>query len=202
MHQSEGNEYFGAVACPSCQLQWCFQCHAPAHGALTCRQYKKGDHLLRNWARARTHGQQNAQKCPKCKIYIERTTGCDHMHCTSCSTDFCYKCGEKYRYLKFFGDHYSKLSIFGCKYRFKANQPFQRRAIRGAVFGGTLIAVTVLALCAGVLVAGISLIALPVCVFHQLFRCCKCPHSEEARSPSPPVNDVPNVGLKRSQTFP
>ncbi|GFX42301.1 probable E3 ubiquitin-protein ligase RNF217 [Trichonephila clavipes] len=56
------------VACPSCQLEWCFSCHAPAHGVLTCRQYKKGDRLLRNWARARTHGQLNAQKCPNCKV--------------------------------------------------------------------------------------------------------------------------------------
>lgn len=39
------------------------------------------------------------------------------MHCSACETNFCYKCGEKLRHLKFFGNHYSKLSVFGCKYR-------------------------------------------------------------------------------------
>ncbi|PRD28308.1 UNVERIFIED_CONTAM: E3 ubiquitin-protein ligase [Trichonephila clavipes] len=171
------------VACPSCQLEWCFSCHAPAHGVLTCRQYKKGDRLLRNWARARTHGQLNAQKCPNCKVFIERTTGCDHMHCPVCNTDFCYKCGEKFRYLKFFGDHFSKLSIFGCKYRFKADQPFQRRAIRGAVFGGKLIAAPVLgamAICAGALAVAISVVALPVYGGIRLFRTC-----EKGPTPAP-----------------
>jgi len=57
------------------------------------------------------------------------------MTCSRCKTDFCYRCGERFRELKFVGNHYSKLSIFGCKYRFKPSQPVQRRLIRGSIFG-------------------------------------------------------------------
>ncbi|XP_054708648.1 E3 ubiquitin-protein ligase arih1l-like [Uloborus diversus] len=174
--KQDGEDKFPSVTCPSCLLEWCFNCHAPWHGSLTCKQFRKGDRLLRSWARERNHGQLNAQRCPKCKIYIQRTTGCDHMHCTRCKTDFCYKCGERFRHLKFFGDHYSKLSIFGCKYRFKADQPVQRKVIRGAIFGGKLIAAPVLgalALCAGALAVGISLFALPVYGGVRLYRHCE-----------------------------
>ena len=33
------------------------------------------------------------------------------------------------------GDHYSRFSIFGCKYRFKPDHPVERKVIRGAIFG-------------------------------------------------------------------
>lgn len=34
------------------------------------------------------------------QIHIQRTEGCDHMTCTQCSTNFCYRCGERYRHLR------------------------------------------------------------------------------------------------------
>ncbi|KAI3851037.1 hypothetical protein MKX03_014462 [Papaver bracteatum] len=37
-----------------------------------------------------------AKKCPKCSMAIFRSTGCNHMHCSSCKQHFCYKCGKKY----------------------------------------------------------------------------------------------------------
>lgn len=155
----------GALLCASCGLPWCFTCHSPWHEGLSCRQFRKGDRLLKAWARTTAHGQVNAQRCPKCKIFIQRTTGCDHMHCARCKTHFCYRCGDRFRQLKFFGDHYSKLSVFGCKFRYKADKPLQRKIVRGAVFGGKLAAapiVGVLALCAGVIVVGVGAFAFPL----------------------------------------
>lgn len=35
------------------------------------------------------------------EIHIQRTEGCDHMTCTQCNTNFCYRCGERYRHLRF-----------------------------------------------------------------------------------------------------
>ncbi|XP_002400198.2 probable E3 ubiquitin-protein ligase RNF217 [Ixodes scapularis] len=154
-----------ALLCASCGLPWCFACHSPWHEGLSCRQFRKGDRLLKAWARTTAHGQVNAQRCPKCKIFIQRTTGCDHMHCARCKTHFCYRCGDRFRQLKFFGDHYSKLSVFGCKFRYKADKPLQRKIVRGAVFGGKLAAapiVGVLALCAGVIVVGVGAFAFPL----------------------------------------
>ncbi|XP_041106160.1 probable E3 ubiquitin-protein ligase RNF217 isoform X2 [Polyodon spathula] len=123
------------VLCEVCQLVWCFKCHSPWHEGLNCRDYKKGDKLLHHWASEIEHGQRNAQKCPRCKIHIQRTEGCDHMTCSQCNTNFCYRCGERYRQLRFFGDHTSNLSIFGCKFRYLPEKPNLRRLVRGSVCG-------------------------------------------------------------------
>ncbi|XP_073645660.1 E3 ubiquitin-protein ligase RNF217 isoform X3 [Tursiops truncatus] len=55
------------IQCPTCQFVWCFKCHSPWHEGVNCKEYKKGDKLLRHWASEIEHGQRNAQKCPKCK---------------------------------------------------------------------------------------------------------------------------------------
>lgn len=56
------------IQCSNCQFVWCFKCHAPWHNGLKCREYRKGDKLLRTWASVIEHGQRNAQKCPQCKV--------------------------------------------------------------------------------------------------------------------------------------
>ncbi|XP_050995495.1 probable E3 ubiquitin-protein ligase RNF217 isoform X1 [Labeo rohita] len=153
------------IQCTKCQFVWCFKCHAPWHEGLKCRDYRKGDKLLRHWASVIEHGQRNAQKCPRCKIHIQRTEGCDHMTCTQCNTNFCYRCGEKYRHLRFFGDHTSNLSVFGCKYRYLPEKPHLRRLVRGSVcMSKVLVApvVIVLVVVVGALALVIGLFALPI----------------------------------------
>uniref|UniRef100_A0A4W6ELG8 RBR-type E3 ubiquitin transferase n=1 Tax=Lates calcarifer TaxID=8187 RepID=A0A4W6ELG8_LATCA len=158
-HNPHHSEHKYKIQCSNCQFVWCFKCHAPWHNGLKCRDYRKGDKLLRTWASVIEHGQRNAQKCPQCRIHIQRTEGCDHMTCTQCNTNFCYRCGERYRHLRlepftlsfffffcaalvtsspifvgrFFGDHTSNLSVFGCKYRYLPDKPHLRRLIRGSV---------------------------------------------------------------------
>uniref|UniRef100_A0A668A9Q0 E3 ubiquitin-protein ligase RNF217 n=1 Tax=Myripristis murdjan TaxID=586833 RepID=A0A668A9Q0_9TELE len=134
-HNANRTEHKYKIQCSKCQFVWCFKCHAPWHNGLKCREYRRGDKLLRNWASVIEHGQRNAQKCPQCKIHIQRTEGCDHMTCMQCNTNFCYRCGERYRHLRFFGDHTSNLSVFGCRYRYLPDKPHLRRLIRGSVCG-------------------------------------------------------------------
>ncbi|XP_053316767.1 E3 ubiquitin-protein ligase RNF217 isoform X2 [Spea bombifrons] len=155
------------IQCPSCQFIWCFKCHSPWHEGVNCREYKKGDKLLRHWAGEIEHGQRNAQKCPKCKVHIQRTEGCDHMTCSQCNTNFCYRCGERYRQLRFFGDHTSNLSIFGCKYRYLPERPHVRRLVRGSVCAGKLLIaplLIVLGLVLGAIAVVIGIFVLPVYV--------------------------------------
>ena len=33
------------------------------------------------------------QYCPKCRMAVERITGCDMMHCSQCGASFCWQCG-------------------------------------------------------------------------------------------------------------
>ncbi|EAW48154.1 IBR domain containing 1, isoform CRA_f [Homo sapiens] len=153
------------IQCPTCQFVWCFKCHSPWHEGVNCKEYKKGDKLLRHWASEIEHGQRNAQKCPKCKIHIQRTEGCDHMTCSQCNTNFCYRCGERYRQLRFFGDHTSNLSIFGCKYRYLPERPHLRRLVRGSVCAGKLFIaplIMVLGLALGAIAVVIGLFVFPI----------------------------------------
>ena len=69
------------------------------------------------------------------QIFIERKGGCDHMVCTKCNTGFCYRCGDRFIDLKFFGNHLSRLSPLGCKYNYKPDEPVKRRLVRGSLLG-------------------------------------------------------------------
>jgi hypothetical protein len=58
------------------------------------------------------------------------------------------------------GDHYSELSVLGCKYRFYPDRPFKRRLIRGSILCGKVLAAPIvlcLAAVAGAVCAGIGL---------------------------------------------
>ena len=35
----------------------------------------------------------NYQRCPKCRVMVERSSGCDMMHCSRCGQSFCFRCG-------------------------------------------------------------------------------------------------------------
>jgi len=57
------------VQCAECQLEWCFSCQAPWHHGLTCKKFRTGDVLLKQWAQQKIRPQEyNAQRCPKCKV--------------------------------------------------------------------------------------------------------------------------------------
>ncbi|KAF4071042.1 hypothetical protein AMELA_G00280410 [Ameiurus melas] len=162
------------IQCSKCELVWCFRCHAPWHDGLKCREYRKGDKLLRNWASVIEHGQRNAQKCPHCKVHIQRVDGCDHMTCTQCHTNFCYRCGEQYRQLRFFGDHTSNLSVFGCKYRYLPEKPHLRRFIRGSVCASKVLVAPVLIVL--VVVIGALALVIGVVAFPIYYICKKNKH--------------------------
>ena len=35
------------------------------------------------------------KQCPKCKFWVEKSEGCNHMECR-CGMEFCYACGGVY----------------------------------------------------------------------------------------------------------
>ncbi|KAM7222604.1 hypothetical protein V8F06_002098 [Rhypophila decipiens] len=39
-------------------------------------------------------GSSGWKPCPKCHTMIDKIDGCNHIHCTSCGTHFCYRCGQ------------------------------------------------------------------------------------------------------------
>uniref|UniRef100_A0A672H4J4 E3 ubiquitin-protein ligase RNF217 n=2 Tax=Salarias fasciatus TaxID=181472 RepID=A0A672H4J4_SALFA len=176
-HNPNRSEHKYKIQCSNCQFVWCFKCHAPWHNGIKCRDYRKGDKLLRTWASVIEDGQRNAQKCPQCKIHIQRTEGCDHMTCAQCNTNFCYRCGERYRHLRFFGDHTSNLSVFGCKYRYLPDKPHLRRLVRGSVCATKVLIAPVVILLVVVLGALALVIGLVVFPVYYVFKRRKKQHT-------------------------
>ena len=120
------------ITCSECSFQWCYNCHSPWHEGLSCNSYREGDKQFMKWTKGRVAGYTpNCQKCPKCKVFIERSSGCDSMTCNRCNSNFCYKCGNHFRHIPGIGSHYKKLSVLGCPYNYQPDSATKRKVVRG-----------------------------------------------------------------------
>ncbi|XP_059279542.1 E3 ubiquitin-protein ligase RSL1-like isoform X2 [Lycium ferocissimum] len=86
------------IECPLCKRSFCAACRVPWHSEFTCKEFQKlnakksgkGEDMVKTLAK-----KKNWQKCPNCKIFVEKTEGCIHMTCR-CEYEFCYRCGAKW----------------------------------------------------------------------------------------------------------
>ena len=79
-----------ALQCPACLLRICSLCHSEFHGNLRCAA-DDGAAEMEEWMRA-----NGVQRCPGCKVPIERSGGCHHVTCTQCQTHICWQCMETF----------------------------------------------------------------------------------------------------------
>ncbi|GLT85658.1 hypothetical protein SLE2022_038420 [Rubroshorea leprosula] len=81
--------------CPNCFRLFCAQCKVPWHTSIECVEFQKlhkderehEDIMLLNLAQS-----QKWMRCPKCRIVVEKTYGCNYLKCR-CGYSFCYNCG-------------------------------------------------------------------------------------------------------------
>ena len=86
--------------CPLCNQSYCLVCKTrPWHSGVRCEQYQQerkaqgksetgdDDEDFLKFA-----SKKKLKQCPKCKFWVEKTMGCDAMHCR-CTLVFCYNCG-------------------------------------------------------------------------------------------------------------
>ncbi|XP_011404682.1 PREDICTED: probable E3 ubiquitin-protein ligase RNF217 [Amphimedon queenslandica] len=126
------------IKCISCNHEWCFKCHAPWHKDITCKKFQKGNKQFKQWTKGRSsRGVANCQKCPTCFVYIQRSSGCNHMTCNRCETEFCYYCGDRYLELGII-DHDSALNVWGCPNNYHPNDPVLRKLVRGGYLGAKI----------------------------------------------------------------
>lgn len=164
------------MCCEQCTREWCWPCYAPAHPGISCSQYKKEHATVDLWAKIRRadNHQRNAQRCPKCSIFIEKIDGCDHMSCSKCNAKFCYRCGGRMRLPASIG-HDSKYSIFGCKYKLWPDRPLLRWLVRGSIVVGILLLIPiVLALIIAVVAIAIPIVLVIAIVGLPIFACISC----------------------------
>ncbi|KAL0909692.1 hypothetical protein M5K25_020582 [Dendrobium thyrsiflorum] len=94
-----GLEMMQESECPHCHRLFCAHCGVPWHSGLSCSEFleteNQEDKTLIKLA------QKNKwQRCPKCKFYVERTSGCMFIQCR-CGATFCYGCASEME-----DDHY------------------------------------------------------------------------------------------------
>jgi hypothetical protein len=61
---------------------------------MTCKEYQITKNKDENDVKFEEYAKGSKLKqCPKCKRWVEKVSGCDHIKCT-CGTPFCYRCGR------------------------------------------------------------------------------------------------------------
>ena len=80
--------------CPLCKKDYCLRCKTDWHFNSTCEEYQKLKKEDENDAKFEEYVKGSKFKqCPKCKRWVEKISGCDHIDCP-CGTPFCYRCGK------------------------------------------------------------------------------------------------------------
>ena len=81
--------------CADCNHDTCFNCKKAHHPPRTC-----ADQEALALAHARPIDQASfnlirntSVQCPGCKAWVHKYRDCNHMTCTICRTEFCYRCG-------------------------------------------------------------------------------------------------------------
>ncbi|TVU09538.1 hypothetical protein EJB05_43021 [Eragrostis curvula] len=93
---TQGEAAIMQAKCPHCSRMFCAQCKVAWHEGVACAEFQrlgndergKDDLLLRKVAK-----NSKWQRCPKCKMYVERVDGCVYIVCR-CHFRFCYLCGS------------------------------------------------------------------------------------------------------------
>ncbi|CAD8087024.1 unnamed protein product [Paramecium primaurelia] len=90
--------------CPVCKKSYCLDCKIEYHNGFSCHEFKekkkmesrlKNEKFLDDKFFSFIKGAKYKQ-CPKCKFWVEKSEGCNHMTCR-CKFEFCYVCGGVYQ---------------------------------------------------------------------------------------------------------
>lgn len=78
--------------CPRCNFLVCTKCKEPA------KKYHNSD-CQKKWIRNNDRKssiwlKENTVSCPKCKLSVEKSGGCNHMTCKDCGANYCFICSN------------------------------------------------------------------------------------------------------------
>ena len=97
------------VSCIKYNHKFCFICLKDWHGDTKCENIV--DKSFEKW-----RDSDKVKRCPKCKFFIEKNEGCNHITCLNCKYEFCWFCLSEYNRNHFklgrcSGLQYSEFSI-------------------------------------------------------------------------------------------
>ena len=70
--------------------KFCFNCLKDWHKNEKCEI--ENDKSFEKW-----RDSYKVKRCPKCKFFIEKTEGCNHMTCFNCKYEWCWLCLQEYK---------------------------------------------------------------------------------------------------------
>ncbi|PPQ98011.1 hypothetical protein CVT26_003073 [Gymnopilus dilepis] len=81
-----------SLQCPSCFSTICASCDEEGHEGMTCEERRiHKDPEEQERLNEQLAAESGYKKCPRCRIWIEKTEGCNHMACR-CGVHICWKC--------------------------------------------------------------------------------------------------------------
>lgn len=81
--------------CPNCLNRYCLKCRCIYHEKYSCKDFSKINYDQNDIKFIKFVKGANFKQCPKCKYWVEKSDGCNHMTCR-CRFEFCYICGGTY----------------------------------------------------------------------------------------------------------
>lgn len=96
LHERSG-EKNDMVQC-YCGLQFCFHCLSTDHRPCSCamvirwKKLNKGEDTSLDESFVATF----TRPCPRCKVPIQKNSGCNHMNCIKCNFHFCWHCMRQF----------------------------------------------------------------------------------------------------------
>jgi IBR domain, a half RING-finger domain len=77
---------------PNCEKVSCRKCKEESHVPRTCEEAKKDKGLSARHAVEEARSEAMMRPCPRCKVKIIKSTGCNKMTCSNCRAVMCYVC--------------------------------------------------------------------------------------------------------------
>mmetsp|Transcript_6136 Transcript_6136/g.9449 ORF Transcript_6136/g.9449 Transcript_6136/m.9449 type:complete len:353 (+) Transcript_6136:164-1222(+) len=156
----DGKRRHPEMACTKadCKFQFCFF-HGEAHPGVSCKVFMKTKGNSENERRCRDWEESNAKRCKKCKAYIEKNSGCNHMTCR-CGYQFCYLCRRQMT-----AYHYRLYNPFGCP---GLQSTKMGKVARWATRAGVLVSVPIVTVAAAAVAVPAAIVAAPFILARKL----------------------------------
>lgn len=107
--REQDGELVPEMRCDACDAVFCYY-HSNAHAGRPCEEYRR--ELAKEERKAMDGALRGTKPCPQCGIPTEKVSGCNHMTCATCRSDWCWTCGLKLENVAW---HYNPGNPSGCQ---------------------------------------------------------------------------------------